>query len=201
VAQNLHIHHLDTGSMYRALGLFALENGVDPMDAAGVAALLEGADIAVTYDEAGAQHVWLNGVDRTLDLRTEAVSRAASAVSLLPAAREKLAALQRAVGERYSIVMDGRDITTNVLPDTPYKFFVTASVGERTRRRMRQLKRLGQDADFNQVRADILARDEQDSNRDYMPLRRTEDTMLIDTTNISVREAVEKIIECVMRNA
>ncbi|MCL2695800.1 MAG: (d)CMP kinase [Clostridiales bacterium] len=199
VASSLGIHHLDTGSMYRAFGLFALESGVDPTDAAGLAALLPNANIEVTFDDEGAQHVWLNGVDRTADLRTEAVSIASSAVSLLPAVRDKLAALQRAVGEKYSIVMDGRDITTNVLPDTPYKFFVTASVEERARRRIRQLRRLGQEADFAQVKADIIARDRQDSDRAYMPLRRTEDTMLIDTTKISVREAVERILEVISK--
>ena len=195
VAKNLGIHHLDTGSMYRALGLFALERGADPADAAQVEVLLPEADITVSYDGKGAQRVWLNGQDRTDDLRTEAVSQAASAVSLFPASRQKLAALQRAVGDKYSIVMDGRDICTNVLPHTPHKFFVTASVDERTRRRMRQLKRLGQEAKFAQVQADIRNRDAQDSGRDYMPLRREADTTLIDTTNITVWEAVEMILK------
>ncbi|MCL2671856.1 MAG: (d)CMP kinase [Clostridiales bacterium] len=197
VAQNLGIHHLDTGAMYRAMGLYATEQGINPQNADAVRALLPNVDIRVEFDGAGKQHILLNDRDVTNALRTEEVGNAASAVAQVPELRALLRNAQRAVGERYDIVMDGRDICTEVLPDTPHKFFVTASARERTRRRMRQLERLGQTANFDAVLADILARDRQDSRRDAAPLRREPDTMMIDTTHNSVRRAVERILSAI----
>lgn len=197
VAKELGIHHLDTGAMYRAMGLFVLESGVDPHDTNAVRALLPLADIRVEFDKAGKQQILLNGRNVTKALRAEDVGKAASAVALLPQLRDLLRAAQQNVGERYDIVMDGRDICTEVLPDTPYKFFITATAAERARRRIRQLERLGQTADFEAVLADIQARDKQDSERAAAPLRCEADTLRIDTTHHAVRRAVARVLQAI----
>ena len=197
VAKGLGIHYLDTGAMYRALGLCLLRNGIDPHDRASVESMVPSADIRVEYDDDGRQHVFLGQEDVTAELRTPEVSMAASSASAFPVARDTLSALQRKVAEQYDIVMDGRDITTNVLPDSKHKFFVTASPEVRAGRRLLELEASGVAADYDTVLADILKRDAQDTGREYMPLRIAEDAVVIDTSELTVDEVVRTIIQAV----
>lgn len=197
VAKELHIRYLDTGAMYRAMALFAERNGVDVRDEAAIEPILDRADIRVVYDERG-QRVLLCGEDVTDSLRTPSLSMGASTVSMHPSVRKKLAELQRAVGREYDVVMDGRDITTNVLPHTKHKFYVTASPEVRAERRLRELRARGDEAEtYENVLEQIRARDHQDSTRPYMPLRKTEDAMLIDTSELTVEQALERVLAAI----
>jgi cytidylate kinase len=194
VANALSIRYLDTGSMYRAMALFAMRRGVSVSDEAGLKTILDDADIRVSYDARG-QRVLLCGEDVTDSLRTQELGMGASTVSTHPVVRQKLAELQREVGRNYDVVMDGRDITTNVLPHTRYKFFVTASPEVRAERRLKELRARGNtDETFEYVLADIKARDHQDSTRAYMPLRQTEDAIRIDTSDMTVDEALNLLL-------
>lgn len=160
--------------------------------------ILPNADIAVRYDDAGVQHVYLSGEDVTGQLRTNSISMGASMVGLHMAVRRKLTELQRRVAEENDVVMDGRDITTNVLPDTPYKFYLTASVEERARRRYQQLlRRGGTDKTLEEIEREIAARDKNDMERDYMPLRRAEDAVLIDSSSLTIDEVTEQMLRLI----
>lgn len=194
IAEKLKIHYLDTGAMYRALGLYVLEKGVSPADEAAVSRILNEADIVVRYDDGGAQRVLIAGQDVTDRIRTPEVSMAASTVSAYPPVRDKLSSLQRAVGECYDVVMDGRDITTNVLPHTKHKFYVTASSAERARRRCLELQAKGMAADYEAVLADIEKRDLQDTTRDYKPLQIAPDAVIVDTTALSIEEVTDLML-------
>ncbi len=194
VARALNIRYLDTGAMYRAMALFAMRRGVDVDDEAGLKAILDEADIRVRYDERG-QRVLLCGEDVTDSLRTQEIAMGASTVSAHPCVRQKLAELQRAVGRDYDVVMDGRDITTNVLPHTKHKFFVTARPEVRAERRLRELRARGDTQQtFARVLADIKLRDHNDSTRPYMPLQQTEDARLIDTSDMTIEEALSTLL-------
>ena len=197
VASALKIRYLDTGSMYRAMALFATRRGVSVSDEAGLRAILDDADIRVLYDWRG-QRVLIGDEDVTDVLRTQELAMGASTVSAHPCVREKLAELQREVGRNYDVVMDGRDITTNVLPHTKHKFFVTASPEIRAERRLKELRARGSMAEtYEQVLADIKLRDHNDSTRSYMPLRQTEDAMRIDTSNMTIDEALALLLGAV----
>lgn len=193
VAKALGIRYLDTGAMYRAIALAVMNAGASLADEKAVEQILKSSSLELCYDERG-QRVLLNGKDCTERLREEAVGSGASAVSKWPCVRDALSALQRQTAQRYPIVMDGRDIGTNVLPDTPYKFYVTASSAERARRRLLQLQQAGQDGDLDKILLDIEARDAADMGRSYMPLRKAEDAVCIDTTALTVEEATARII-------
>ncbi|MDD4311080.1 MAG: (d)CMP kinase [Eubacteriales bacterium] len=197
VASALHIRYLDTGSMYRAMALFAMRRGVSVSDEAGLRKILDDADIRVIYDERG-QRVLLGDEDVTDGLRTQELAMGASTVSAHPCVREKLAELQREVGRNYDVVMDGRDITTNVLPHTKHKFFVTARPEVRAERRLKELRSRGNTQEtFEQVLADIKLRDHNDSTRAYMPLRQTEDAVLIDTSDMTIDEALTFLLRAI----
>ncbi len=194
VAQKLNIRYLDTGAMYRAMALFAMRRGVSVTDETGLKTILPDADISVSYDERG-QRVLLLGEDVTDQLRTQELSMGASTVSAHPCVREKLAELQREVGRNFDVVMDGRDITTNVLPHTKYKFFVTASAEVRAERRYNELLARGDRSQtYEQVLAELKLRDHNDSTRPYMPLRQAEDAMRIDTSELSIDQALERLL-------
>lgn len=199
VASSLGIHYLNTGAMYRALALFALRNGVDVGNEAAVGALLDRANITVFY-EGEEQHTVLNGEDVTSLLGSEEISMGASTGSKYPAVRDCMAALQRSAALKTTLVLEGRDIGTNVLKDTPYKFFVTASAEERAQRRLKQLTQAGKAASYQDILADIKKRDLQDSQRSYMPLRQAEDAIVVDTTHMTVDEAVNTIINAIRVN-
>ena len=194
VANALQIRYLDTGSMYRAMALFATRRGVAVNDEAGLKTILDDADIRVVYDERG-QRVLIGSEDVTDVLRTQELAMGASTVSAHPCVRQKLAELQREVGRNYDVVMDGRDITTNVLPHTKHKFFVTASPEVRAERRLKELRARGSTQEtYEQVLADIKLRDHNDSTRAYMPLRQTEDAMRIDTSEMTIDEALTLLL-------
>ena len=194
VAERLHIRYLDTGAMYRAMALYAMRCGVPVGDEAAVERVLRDADIRVRYTEDG-QRVLLSGEDVTGGLRTPELSMAASDVSAHRAVRVKLTELQRQVARENDVVMDGRDIGTNVLPDTPYKFYLTASVEERARRRLLELATRGAAAGtLADVAREIEQRDYNDSHRAYMPLRQAEDALYIDSTGMTVEEVTETIL-------
>jgi cytidylate kinase len=197
IAKRLNIRYLDTGAMYRAMAMFANRHGVAFGDEEGIGKIIDGADIRVVYDERG-QRVLLGEEDVTESLRTEELSMGASTVSKHPCVRKKLAELQREVGRRYDVVMDGRDITTNVLPHTKHKFFVTASPEERANRRLKELRARGDEIEtYEHVLEELKKRDRQDSTRAYMPLRQADDAMLIDTTALDVEQTIEMVINAV----
>jgi cytidylate kinase len=194
VAAKLNIRYLDTGAMYRAMALFAMRRGISVYDEAGLKTIVDDADIRVAYDARG-QRVLLDQEDVTDQLRTPELSMGASAGSAHPCVREKLASLQREVGRNYDVVMDGRDITTNVLPHTKHKFFVTATPEVRAERRLRELRARGNASEtYEHVLAELITRDHNDSTRAYMPLRQTEDAILVDTSDMAVDEALSVIL-------
>ena len=194
VAKRLGIPYLDTGAMYRATAVACKAHGVDVTDWDAVQQFLPQMDIAVRYTDTGEQRMLIDGADVTHLLRTEEISQGASLVSMIPAVRDRLVVLQREVAHAQAVIMDGRDICTNVLPDTPHKFFITASAEERASRRYKQLLAQGQSADYDTILADIVRRDKQDSERAYMPLVCREDTVRIDTTDMTVEQAAETLL-------
>lgn len=198
ISEELNLPYVDTGAMYRAVALAAKRGGTDMTDEKACAKMLKDLAMEVTYLEDG-QHVFLNGEDVTKYLRTEEMGKAASLISKLRCVRDKLSSVQREIAHRTGAVLDGREIGTFVIPDTPFKFYVTAQPEERARRRLRQLGEKGESGDYAQILKDIIARDEQDMNRDYAPLKQAEDAMLIDTTNMTIREAADLIISKLRR--
>lgn len=193
-AQALGYLYVDTGAIYRALGLFALERGADPADEAAVEALLPQAEIRMEHGGDGTQRMYLCGEDVTEAIRRPEVSRAASLVSAIPAVRAYLLEMQRDLARRHDVVMDGRDIGTVVLPHAQLKVFLTASAQERARRRVRQLEESGQAADYEAILRDIQQRDYQDSHREVAPLRPAEDAVLVDTSQDSFARSVERLV-------
>lgn len=195
VAAKLGILHLDTGAMYRAVGHKALSLSIQPNDEAAVSSMLAATKIEVRFRD-GRQQTMVDGVDVSGEIRTPAVSRAASDVSALPAVRRALVAIQRQIAATQPLVLDGRDIGTYVLPDAPYKFFLTAAAEERARRRLLELKDKGaENVDYAAVLAEMKYRDEQDAGREMAPLCRAEDAILVDTTGLGIDEVVAVILE------
>ena len=193
IAKRLGLPYLDTGAMYRAMALCAFSEGVSLTDAEKVDELLNRTDIRVAYLDDG-QHVFVNGTDVTGRLREEEIGKGASLISKLRCVRDKLAGMQRDIAHETHAVLDGREIGTFVIPETPYKFYVTATAEERALRRVRQLEEKGETPDYQLILKDILARDYQDSHRDYAPLKQAEDAVLIDTTHMTIDEAVEAVL-------
>lgn len=196
IAEIMHLTYVDTGAMYRALGLKAVRNGIDPGDAEAVAPMLP--DTTVTFIKInGEQHVVLDGEDVNEFIRTEEISHAASVISTLPEVRQKLVDLQREIARSTDTVMDGRDIGTVVLPNTPYKFYVTASAEVRAKRRFIEYQQKGilGDMTYEDVLNEVKTRDERDMNREFSPLRPAENAVIIDTSEMSIDEAVDAVIE------
>lgn len=198
LANKLGILHLDTGAMYRAFGLYALSQGISLDDEAALSAVADKgqAHIAIDFVD-GAQVTLLNGEDVSHSIRTEAISAAASAVSRFPAVRRYLVSLQRQLARERSLLIDGRDIGTVVLPDARLKIFMTASAEDRAMRRYRQLQTAGIAADFEQVLKDLIARDYQDENRATDPLRAAEDAIILDTTGMNFDTSLDRLVEIV----
>lgn len=186
LARDLGIDHIDTGAMYRAIALKLIRSGVDHGDACALNAVLETTD--VDYKNGS---VYLDGECVDGLIRTPEVSEAASASSARPEVRRKLVALQRAMGQCRSLVMDGRDIGTNVLRDAEYKFYLDASVSVRARRRALEMEAKGQSVDLAEVEADIASRDYRDTHRENDPLRQAEDAVYVDTSELTVPEVIE----------
>ena len=182
LAKKLGILYLDTGAMYRAVGLKAIENGVDVTDETAVKKMLDSTTVDVKSEE-GVQHVYLDGKDVTGKIREHRVSKAASDISAVPCVRYKMVDLQREIAARCDTVLDGRDIGTFVLPNAEYKIFLTASVAERARRRYEELKAKGEECTLESVASDIEKRDYNDSHRALAPLRKADDAVEIDTSD------------------
>ncbi|MGI5877898.1 MAG: (d)CMP kinase [Christensenellales bacterium] len=193
VAQAFSIAYLDTGAMYRALGLKALKQGVGTGDEEAVGRLAADTHITVAASN-GDQRIYLDGRDVTGAIRTEAVSRAASDVSRFPAVRRRMVELQQAVARESSVVMDGRDIGTHVMPFADCKIYLTATADERARRRHRDLLKRGTPVEFETLLQQINERDRQDTSREYAPLRQAEDAVFIDTTHMGESAVIERVI-------
>lgn len=198
LSQKLGILHLDTGAMYRAVGLFAIKNNISPDDEEALEAVVKNklADISVDYQD-GRQITKLNGEDVSALLRSEKVGAYASAVSRFPVVRRYLVSLQQQLARERSLLIDGRDIGTVVLPDAKVKIFLTASPEERALRRYKQLINAGSKADYNMVLSDLLARDEQDKNRKADPLRAAPDSVILDTSKLNFEESLQEMINIV----
>lgn len=189
LARELDILYLDTGAMYRACACKASEAGVDLSDESAVEAMLSSLDLRIEY-RGGAQHTILDGRDVSEEIRRPEVSMAASKISALGCVRKKMVEMQRKIASEQSCVLDGRDIGTAVLPDAPFKFFVTASVPVRARRRYDELRAKGYTVDYDALEKEIEERDRNDASRAISPLRRAEDAVLVDTSDMSVDEVV-----------
>ena len=192
VAKRLGYIYVDTGAMYRAMALHLLRQGVDTGDAAAVSAASRHADITISYAD-GVQQVLLNGENVTGLLRTEEVGNMASVSSANPDVRAKLVVLQQALAARENVVMDGRDIGTCVLPQADVKVYLTASAACRAKRRYDELQAKGESCDLAAIEADIRERDERDMTRAISPLRQAEDAVLVDSSDMTVEEVIEKI--------
>lgn len=185
--------YVDTGAIYRCVGLSCLRRGTDTKDAAAVEALLPTLEIRMAYNEAREQRMFLGEEDVSAEIRLPEVSIAASNVSALPAVRAFLLEMQRSLARENSVIMDGRDIGTVVLPDAACKVFLTASAEARAERRLLELRQKGVETSFEEVLRDIRYRDEQDSTRAAAPLRQAEDAVLLDTSHIGLEESVDAL--------
>lgn len=199
VAKNLGYNYVDTGAMYRGLTYDFLKNNLTELDEKKIELLLSKVKFEVKFIDR-VQYVFVNGEDVSEKIRTAEVSKFTSLFAKSPAVREFLIDTQRNLAMSNNIIMDGRDIASVVLPNADVKIFLTASVEERARRRVLDFERQGVvDIDFDKVKADIAARDYQDENRDMAPLVKVDDAVLIDTTNLTITEVVEKMTELIKK--
>lgn len=194
IARKLGFIYVDTGAMYRAMALYLLEQGIDAAAKPKIETACQTAEISIQYQE-GEQQVVLNGVNVTGRLREEAVGNMASVSSANPAVREKLVELQRILAGRENVVMDGRDIGTQVLPDAQIKVYLTASSGIRAKRRHLELQEKGISADIKEIENDIRERDHRDMTRAISPLKQASDAVFVDSSAMTIEEVVKTIIK------
>lgn len=197
VAEKLGFLYVDTGAIYRTVGLYARKSEVEPTDAPAVIGLLDSIQIEMNYGEDGLQHMYLNGEDVTTQIRQHEISAYASAVSAIPEVRAFLLEMQRDLARTHNVVMDGRDIGTVVLPDATVKLFLTADVEDRARRRYEELLARGQQADYETVLNDVKVRDHNDTTRASAPLRQAENAVLLNTTGFALEESFKLLLETV----
>ena len=198
LAAELGYCYVDTGAIYRTVAYFLDLLGISPKDADGVARYLDELTVSITYDEEGKQHMIMNGMDVTEDIRTQEISQKASLVSANPLVREMLLDLQRDMAKEYNVIMDGRDIGTVVLPRAKVKIFLTASPEVRAKRRTAELAAKGQTANYEKVLKEIQQRDYQDSHRAIAPLKQAKDAVKVDTSELDIDGVVatiRKIVE------
>ena len=198
-AKKLNIVYIDTGAMYRTVGLYVIRKGLDTTKPEQVNSLLDEINLDVKLSNDG-QRIFLNGEDVTNLIRTPEISMAASNVSAVPEVREKMVFMQRKLAESKSVIMDGRDIGTVVLPNATTKIFLNASIDVRADRRYKELIRKGQNVTFDEVKADIIKRDNNDMSRATSPLKKADDAIEVDTTGKSLDEVVSEIIEIVNKS-
>ncbi len=196
VAKKLSFVYVDTGAMFRTVAYYFLSQGKDPSDAEMVTEECEKISISIEYKD-GAQHIFLDGTDVSTEIRQEEVGENASVVAKNQAVRNRLLALQRQMAEKQDVIMDGRDIGTVVLPDAQVKIYLTASASVRAERRYKELVEKGETCNLKKIEEDIIARDEQDMNREIAPLKQAEDAVLVDSSYMTIEEVVDKIIEIV----
>ena len=198
VARRLGYLYIDTGAMYRTIGLFIWRAGINPQDGAAVAAELPNIRVELRHGDDGLQRMYLNGEDVTDQIRLPEVSRYASDVSAHPAVRDYLLEMQRQLAREHSVIMDGRDIGTVVLPEAAVKVFLTASAEARAQRRVRELEQRGTPQPYAQVLEEIRQRDYNDTHRAAAPLRQAEDAVVLDTTELNFQESEEALL-CIIR--
>lgn len=195
-AKELSYIYVDTGALYRAIGLFAVENGVDTKDEAALEPKLCEIELKIEYAE-GEQHVFMNGRDVSADIRRPEMGMVASNVSAMPSVRAFLLDLQRDMATKQDVIMDGRDIGTVVLPNANVKIFMTATAASRAERRYREHLAKGQNVSYNDILEEMQKRDYQDAHREIAPLKQADDAVLLDTTELSLDESISKIIESI----
>ena len=184
--------YVDTGAMYRGLAIHFLKKGIDPENKEAVAKACQDAEVTIGYEN-GIQQIYLNGENVTEMLRTEEVGNMASKTSAIPEVREKLLVLHRSLAREKDVIMDGRDIGTNILPDADVKIYLTASVETRAERRYKELKEKGEKCDLAEISRDIRERDERDMTREIAPLKKAEDAVLVDSSDMTIKEVVDEI--------
>ena len=193
IAKKLEFIYVDTGAMYRAMALFFIRSKIDDTDEAVIDAACKNIKVSIAYEN-GMQQVILNGENVTGQIRAEEVGNMASKTSAYPSVRAALLDLQRDLAKTADILMDGRDIGTNVLPDADLKIYLTASVEVRAKRRYDELIEKGQEADLAVIEEDIKKRDHQDMTRDIAPLKQAEDAVLVDSSGMTIEEVVDTVI-------
>ena len=184
--------YVDTGAMYRGMAIHFLKKGIQPEETDAIIAACDDAEVTIAYEN-GIQQVYLNGENVTDMLRTEAVGNMASRTSAIPEVRAKLLELQRSLAREKDVIMDGRDIGTNILPNADVKIYLTASVETRAKRRYNELTEKGIDCNYEEIAKDIQERDERDMSREIAPLRQADDAVLVDSSEMSIEEVVKKI--------
>ncbi len=194
VAEKKGFIYVDTGAMYRGLAIHFLDRGIKAEETEKVIEACRDADVSIRYED-GMQQVYLNGTNITGRLRDEAVGRMTSKCSVIPEVRGKLLDLQRDLAKTRDVIMDGRDIGTCVLPDADVKVYLTASVETRAKRRYDELTAKGESCDFDEIARDIKERDERDMNRETAPLKKAEDAVLVDSSDMTIEEVVHTIAE------
>ena len=185
--------YVDTGAIYRTIGLATKIRGVSLDDTAAVIELLPTLEIELKYNDAGEQHMYLDGNDVSRDIRLPEVSMLASKVSAIPAVREFLVDMQRGMAEKYDVIMDGRDIGTVILPNADLMIFLTADVRDRAHRRYEELRAKGMEKPFDEVLAEMEKRDEQDTQRAAAPLKAADDAVLLDTSGNTLEESIDEV--------
>ena len=193
-ASELSYIYVDTGAMYRGMAIYFLEQKISPDEKEEIAKACQNAEVSIAYED-GEQQIYLNGKNVTALLRKEEVGKMASISSAIPEVRQKLLSLQRNLAKEKDVVMDGRDIGTNILPDADVKVYLTASSRTRANRRYLELREKNVDCNLDEIEREIIARDERDMNREIAPLKQAEDAILIDSSDLSIEEVTEKILE------
>ena len=197
LAQEMGYRYVDTGAIYRTVAYFMDLWGVSPKDTDGVNRYIDELTVNIEYDDEGVQHMIMNGMDVTADIRTPEISQKASLIAAQPMVREALLDMQREAARQYDVVMDGRDIGSVVLPKATVKIYLTASAEVRAHRRCKELQEKGQKVDYDQILKDIRQRDYQDTHRDIAPLKMTRDSVKLDTSDMTIDQviaAMKKII-------
>lgn len=194
-AQKLGYIYIDTGAMYRAVAWRVLQEYTPPVSTEQIISVLDDIDIKLSYDENKNMRVETNGTDVSAAIRTPEVTALVSQVAAVSEVRTKMVELQRAMAKCGKVLMDGRDIGTCVLPNADLKIFLTASVEERANRRARQMKEKGYDIDVEEIKKDIIARDDADMNREISPLKKADDALLLDTTEMTIEEVLAAIVK------
>ena len=184
--------YVDTGAMYRGLAIHFLNRGIDPEDRKAVAEACRDAEVTIGYED-GVQQIYLNGENVTSMLRAEETGNMASKTSAIPEVREKLLELQRSLAREKDVIMDGRDIGTNILPNADVKIYLTASVETRARRRYDELQEKGEDCSLEEISRDIRERDERDMTREIAPLKKSDDAVLVDSSDMTIQQVVDEI--------
>ena len=197
LAKELGYHYVDTGAIYRTVAYFFDLWGVAPKDIDGITRYIDELTVGITYDEDGLQHMIMNGMDVTADIRTQEIGQKASLISAHAIVRDMLLDMQRDVAKEYDVIMDGRDIGTVVLPKATVKIFLTASAEVRAKRRTDELLAKGQKADFDKILKEIQQRDYQDTHREVAPLKLARDSIKVDTSDMDIDQVIASIREII----